>query len=495
VAAGFARLARLAREAAPVVESAGVLKPAAEASLRPEQRPPPGLWRLWQCLAGRGWGKSQAGSHFALDRAERWPGSRGAIAAATHDDLVKTCLYGESGIMSLAARPPRHVKGENPRLVWPNGSSALLLTAEKPDRARGPNLHWCWGDETMAWPKLDQPGSLWHNIEMALRLPARKGWVGYPGPQVCVTTTPRGRQWLRKKVAEWEAAGGVWPGNAVAGGIALTRGRTLDNAANLDPTFLADLVARYSGTAWGRQELEGLLLLDAEGALWSSDLIATHRRSAHPPLVYVAVGVDPSVGEGSEKADACGIVAAGVCERGEVWVLADHTLNAPPGVWARKTDAARELHRANMVVPEKNQGGKLVEDALRNVNANMPITTVHASESKRARAEPIAGLYEQGLVHHVGDPAALLALEQEMTGWDAWSEKSPNRIDALVWVITHLLPFVRGGQASAERAALALKAEQERQGVTAQALEAAELRAMLTRQAGLDGSGRRRGRR
>lgn len=468
-----------------------MLRPAAEASLRSEQRPPSGAWRLWLTLAGRGWGKSQAGSNFALECAERWPGSRGAIAAATHDDLVKTCLYGESGIMTLAARPPRHVKGENPRLEWPNGSQAMLLTAEKPDRARGPNLHWVWGDELMAWPKIDQKGSLWHNIEMALRLPARPGWEGYAGPRVCVTTTPRGRMWLRQKLDAWEKAGGKWPEHPVAGSTAVTRGRTLDNAANLDPTFLAELLALYAGTAWGRQELEGLMLLDAEGALWSSDLIATHRRPEHPPLVYVALGVDPSVGEGDVAADACGIVAVGVCARGELWVLADHTMHGPPGAWARKADGAMTLHHGNMAVAEVNQGGQLVEDNLRNVNPQMPVTKVHAAQAKRARAEPIAGLYEQGLVHHVGAPDALLALEQEMTGWDAWSEKSPNRIDALVWACTHLLPFVRGGQAAAERAAAELKAAQEAAGQTAQVREAAELRAQLARQAGLDGGGRR----
>lgn len=481
---------------APLAQFSGVLRPEFEATLRPDQRAPAGDWLTWLLLAGRGFGKTFALAAFASECAERWPGSRGFIAAATLADVRDTVLQGESGLLTVAARPPRYLESKG-HLLWPNGSRALVLTAEKPARGRGKQYHWGVADEVMIWPGLDKPGSLWGQLEIGLRLPARPGWLDWRGPRCAVATTPQSKPWLRRKLAEALLPDGT---TARAGSTwSVTRGRTLDNRANLDPKRLAALLAELQGTPWGRQELDGEMLTDAEGALWSSEGIERHRRPEHPMLSYVVVAVDPSVGDGT--GDACGIVVVGVCERGELWVLADYTVNGPPELWAARVAAARHAHSADLVVAEKNQGGELVRQALLNADVGMPITLVVASKGKRARAEPISGLYAVGLVHHVS-PLVMLAgavdplagLESELTGWAPHDEDSPNRLDALVWGCTQLLPHVRGGQAMRERAAHLLAEAQRQSLASEEERDRAIVREQLAKQAGLAGR-RRSGRR
>ena len=208
---------------------------------------------------------------------------------------------------------------------------------------------------------------------------------------------------------------------------------------HLPPEYLASVRAAYAGTRWGRQELDGELIEDAAGALWTRDLIERQRVSAAPDLKRIVIGVDPPV---SENGDACGIVAVGIGEDKKAYVLADHSIaGASPERWARAVAAAVDLWQADRVVAEDNQGGNMVETVLRAADIMMPIKRAHASKSKSVRAEPIATLYEAGRVFHV---RTFLELEDQMCGLIAGGGyegpgRSPDRADALVWALSELM--------------------------------------------------------
>jgi phage terminase large subunit-like protein len=425
----LAQVARIARSLAPVKQTPEKVKGA----LRATQEPPDGDWRTWLVLAGRGWGKSLTLANQIVTWAEEHPGCRIGIAARTSADLRDTLLYGESGIMTQAIRPPRHV-AQRRRLEWPNGSQAILLSADEPRQGRGHNFHYAAADELMAWPHPERPGSLWHNLRLATRLP------GPLGTRLVAATTPLPSDLLRGMVADAEKG----PLTRV------TRGRTEENADNLSPDFLTETRGQWGGTRWARQELDGEILGDAEGALWSRDVNLTpYRVPSPPPLSYVVVGVDPSVGDGSGC--ACGIVVVGVGFDGHLYVLADYTLSAGPAEWAAAVIKARNDFKADLIVAEGNQGGQLVKQVLLGVDPWANVVIVNARRGKRARAEPVAALYDKGFVHHVGGDA-LTKLEDEMVSWGAYSEASPNRIDALVWGCTHLLPYTHDAVYQAEKA-------------------------------------------
>lgn len=424
----LAKVAGMARSLAPVVLTDRRVK----GDLRPTQLPPEGDWRTWLILAGRGWGKSLTLANLIVTWAEEHPGCRIGLAARTSADLRDTILYGESGILTQATRPPRHV-AQRRRLEWPNGSQAILLSADEPRQGRGHNFHYAAADELMAWPHPERPGSLWHNLRLATRLP------GPLGTRLVAATTPLPSDLLRSLVDD--AAKGT--------NTRVTRGRTEENAANLSPDFLTETRGQWEGTRWARQELDGEILGDAEGALWSRDVnLAPYKLAEAPPLSYVVVGVDPSVGDGSGC--ACGIVVVGVGFDGHLYVLADYTLSAGPAEWAAKVVQAVRAHNAQLIVAEGNNGGQLVKQVLLGVDPYANVVIVNARRGKRARAEPIALLYDKGLVHHVG--GGLTKLEDEQVSWGAYSEASPNRIDALVWACTQLLPYTHDAVYKAEKA-------------------------------------------
>lgn len=384
---------------------------------RPEQKPL-GDWLVYAYVAGRGAGKTRTGAEWAADRALSLPRSRGAIVAPTFADVRDTCIEGESGIGGVLRRRlpgldwDKAYNRSMAEIVLPNGSRLKGFAAVEPERLRGPQHHYAWADELAAW-KFPEA---WDQLQFGLRLGEH--------PCTVVTTTPKPTKLVRKLRTRADVGDGVqWVG-----------GSTFDNAANLSAAALAELRSQYEGTRLGRQELYAELLTDTPGALWTLGMLEEHRRTEHPELERVVVAIDPAVTSG-EDSDATGIVAAGIDAAGHVWVLADRTLRASPRDWARAAIDLYDEVAGDRIVAEVNNGGDLVTHVLRTVDTSVPVRTVHASRGKRVRAEPVAALYEQGRVHHVG---VLAELEEQMTTWTPESSESPDRLDALVWAITDL---------------------------------------------------------
>lgn len=379
---------------------------------RPEQMPPIAPWETWLVLAGRGFGKTRTGAEWVRAEAESGRRRRIALVGPTLRDVKKTMVEGEAGVISISPPwfRPLFVKSEL-RLVWPNGVVADLYSAERPDRLRGPNHDAAWADELAAWKHLEET---WDNLELTLRAGS--------DPKRVVTTTPKPRQGLKRLIAD--------PTTLV------TRGSTQANADNLAKGYVTRLERRYAGTRLGRQELDAEMLEDAEGALWNLKRLDTLRVAVPPDLKRVVVAIDPAVSTGSRSAET-GIVVAGLGEDGIGYVLKDLSGRRRPEEWAERAIAAFRAHRADRVVGEVNNGGDLVEATLRAVDPQIPFRAVSASRGKRIRAEPIAALYEQGRIRHVG---AMPKLEDQMVSWAPGEDAgSPDRVDALVWALTELM--------------------------------------------------------
>jgi phage terminase large subunit-like protein len=301
-------------------------------------------------------------------------------------------------------------------LRWPGGAVARLFAASEPEGLRGPQHSHAWCDEIAKWP---YGIATWDNLAMGLRLGAR--------PRIVATTTPRPVPLVRMLAARDD--------------VAVTGGRTEDNRKHLAADFLAAMEATYAGTRLGRQELAGELIAEAEGALWSRDLIERCRVRQAPEAARVVIGVDPPAGAGAAS-DACGIVVVALGGDGIGYVLEDASVQGlGPEGWARAVAAAAERHDADRVIAEANNGGAMVESVLRAASATLPVRLVHAARGKAARAEPVAVLYETGRVAHVG---AFPALEDELAGLlldgrYVGPGRSPDRADALVWAVHALL--------------------------------------------------------
>jgi phage terminase large subunit-like protein len=394
---------------------------------RPEQLPPSGDWDTWLYLAGRGAGKSRSGAEWVKAEVEGGGAGRLAFIAPTAADCRDTQVEGESGLMSLYAHVPS--KRDRPiyepskrRITWPNGALATLFSAEEPDRLRGPQHDRIWGDELAAW---DDPSGCYDMAMFGLRLGDR--------PRSLFTTTPRPIPLVRRLVADPTTA--------------ISRGSTYDNADNLPVSFLKKVRALYEGTRLGRQELYAEILDDNPGALWRWAMIED-ARVKNPPYDYLRVvtAIDPAVSS-REDSDETGIVTVGrarcFCkgaDKGEdhAFVIADDSAIMSPDEWAKKAAKAYTDHDCDRVIGEVNNGGDLVESNLRTLgNQNLAYRAVHASRGKMIRAEPIAGLYEQGKVHHIG---TFPKLEDQLTQWNPLVDKwSPDRLDALVWALTDLM--------------------------------------------------------
>lgn len=402
----LARLARL-----PPAQAA-VLRRRWDVWGRPDQQAPPGAWRTWLILAGRGWGKSRTGAEWVRAQATSGRASRIALVARTAADVRDVIVEGESGILAISPPHERPIwEPSRRRLTWPGGTIATTYSAEEPDQLRGPQHDAAWCDELAAWRYPDA----WDQLQMGLRLGS--------DPRVVVTTTPRPTPLVRALVASSTTV--------------VTRGRTADNARNLAPGVVEALAARYAGTRLGRQELDGEILDDAPGALWRrAQIDAARYAGPAPALRRIVVGVDPAA-SATAQSDETGIVVAGLGHDGRVYVLDDRSGTYSPEQWAARVVAAYREHRADRVVAEVNQGGDMVASVLRAVDASLPLSTVHARRGKALRAEPVAALYEQGRVSHVG---ALARLEDQMCAWDpTGDDRSPDRIDALVYAVSDLL--------------------------------------------------------
>lgn len=395
---------------------------------RPEQTAPATTWDNWLILAGRFWGKTRTGAEWVHEQAQKV--GRIALIARTAADIRDVMVEGESGIIATAhpARRPNYEPSKR-RLTWPNGCIATTFSAEEPDQLRGPQFEKAWCDETAAWKYADET---WNQLQMVLRLGKH--------PQAVITTTPRPTPLIKRIVGD--------------AGTVLTRGSTFDNRANMSKSFYERLIRNFEGTRLGRQELYAEILSDNPGALWKRDRIDDLRVRVHPPLRRVVVAVDPAVSSNATSAET-GIVVVGLGSDGHGYVLEDASMSESPAKWGAQVVTVYSKQKADRVVGEVNNGGDLVEaniiSAARDAKVQVAYKAVRASRGKLTRAEPVAALYEQGRVHHVG---AFPKLEDQLCDWDPTANQpSPDRLDALVWALTELMlgegpsvNFVGGGR-------------------------------------------------
>jgi len=398
------------------------------------QLPPPDeFWRVWLMMAGRGFGKTRAGAEWIFGLANVKPEARIALVGATIAEARSVMVEGVSGLLAVAKLHRRRIEWEPSlgRLSWPNGSQAQLYSGDNADGLRGPEFDFAWCDELAKWRQAE---TAWDNLQFGLR----RG----PRPRALVTTTPRPIQLLKR------IGGSEW--------TVTTHGKTSDNI-NLDPKVVEIMTATYAGTRIGRQELDGELIEDVEGALWTREMIegarvapfgapsTIHSSVNGPPprageeLDRIVVGVDPPAGVG-EGSDACGIVVAGAL--GEtLYVLEDASVRGlSPEGWANRVAAAAARWDTPLVVAEANNGGEMVRSVLKAADLGLKVRLVHASKGKSARAEPVALRFEAGRAYFAGE---FRELEDELAGMQAGGGyegpgRSPDRADAMVWALTAL---------------------------------------------------------
>jgi len=383
---------------------------------RENQTPPTGLWTAWILLAGRGFGKTRAGAEWVRAQVESGKAGRIALVARTPAEIRDTMIEGPSGLLSIC--PPwamPEYESTKKQLTWPNGATAFLFSSYEPDQLRGPQFDAAWCDELASWK---YPRDTWDTLAFALRFGV--------DPRCVVTTTPKPIALLRELVARPD--------------VVVTRGTTYDNEDNLAPGFYAHIRATYEGTRTGRQEIHADLLDQSEDALWDRQWIDDGRVERAPEsLVEVVVAIDPAVSSNPRSSET-GIVVAGVDSDKHCYVLADGSDRMSPSKWAERAIALYDKHSADRIIGETNNGGDLVREVLRTASGGKTFRfiAVNASRGKYARAEPISALYEQGKVHHVG---TFPDLEDQMCTWTPKNsyEISPDRMDALVWAISHLV--------------------------------------------------------
>ena len=390
-------------------------RPVEAGGARDNQKPPAWDWRTWVLCAGRGFGKTRTGAEWVNWIATTGQARRIGLIGATSADVRDVMIEGESGIMAIAADADRPLyEPSKRRLTWPNGAIATAYSADQPDRLRGPQHDALWADELCAWR---YPDDTWSMAMFGLRLGR--------DPKVVVTTTPRPIPLFKSLLKDSKAH--------------VTTGSTYENIANLAPAFVDEIIKRYEGTRLGDQELDAKILEDAEGALWKRDILDKNRVMQVPDLVKIFVSVDPKV---DAQADSeTGIIVVGLGRDRHGYLLDDASLNSTPEGWARQVVAAYHRHEANALVVEINQGGDMVTYTINTIQGGIPIRKVRASRSKATRAEPVAALYEQGRIHHVG---TFGVLEDQLCSW-VLGDKSPDRLDALVWGFTELMVSGRTG--------------------------------------------------
>jgi len=376
---------------------------------RDKQQLPPGDWMIWAIIAGRGFGKTRTGAETVRIWSDQVPIIH--VIGRTATDMRDTMIEGPAGI--LAIHPDRNKPKYEPskkRLTWPNGCKAQLFSADEPDVLRGPQCYKLWADELASW-KYEES---WDMALMGLRL----GDL----PQAIVTTTPRPIPIIKSLVTD--------PDNFI------TTGSTFENKENLSAVFFKKVVSKYEGTRLGRQELYAEILEDLEGALWTQKMIEIAHVSKAPSLIRIVVAIDPAV-TSEVDSDETGIIVAGIGEDERCYILEDLSGTYTPSEWARRAIGAYHQHKADRIIGEANNGGDLIEQVIRTLQGDVSYSKVHASRGKVTRAEPVVALYEQHKIKHVG---SLPALETQMTTWAAKEgEKSPDRVDALVWAVSELM--------------------------------------------------------
>ena len=404
---------------------------------RPEQLEPEGKdWNVWWINAGRGFGKTRAGAEWVREQVKRGH-KRIAAVAATNSDILRVMVKGESGFLNICSSTDKNHKGQligyplwsptKRTLSWhkdgdhskPEVAVVEFYSAEEPERLRGPQFSCAWTDEVASWSKGEET---WSMLQFCLRLGKH--------PRICATTTPKSTALIRRLISDPKTH--------------VTIGSTFDNAANLADTYLQAVKDQYEGTRLGRQELYAEVMEEAEGALWTTDMLdkAQLDRKDLPQLNRIVVSIDPAV-TANKESDMTGIIVAGVDVNGKGYVLGDYTDRLSPQGWASKAIELYHHYQADRIVAERNQGGDMVRRTLEVEDETVPIKLVHASRGKFARAEPISALYERNLVHHVRNPEDghnLHELETQQRTWEPLgSIGSPDRLDALVWALTDLM--------------------------------------------------------
>jgi phage terminase large subunit-like protein len=384
------------------------------------QQWPEGAWRVWLIRAGRGFGKTRAGAEWISHIARNDPDARIALVGATIDEARQVMVEGPSGLLAVA-RTGEEIdwKPSKRELRMHSGAIAYLYSAASAEALRGPQHSAAWCDELGKW-RAQSGLAAWDNLMMGLRIGEE--------PRVIVTTTPRPTKLMRRVMQ--------------APDVKETLGRTRDNP-HLPGSFVAAMLAEYAGTRLGRQELDGEMIEDAQGALWTRAMIEACRAEGVPALRRVVIGVDPPAGVGR---DACGIVACGLGVDGISYVIEDASVHgASPEGWARAVAACAARVRADRVIAEANQGGAMVQSVLLGADITLPVRLVHACHGKSRRAEPVAVQYEQGKVRHaVPFPDLEDQLCGLVLGGGYEGPGSPDRADALVWAMTALLSGKRG---------------------------------------------------
>ncbi|MEA3016782.1 MAG: hypothetical protein QOI38_1504 [Sphingomonadales bacterium] len=401
---------------------------------------PEGDWRVWLVMAARGFGKTRVGAEWVWARTREVKGAEIALVGGTIDEVLQVMVEGESGLQARA-RTGEHARwvSSRRRVEFSNGAVAYAYSAERPEKLRGPQHHFAWCDELAKWPPSTGSGragkgeKAWDNLQMTMRLGTR--------PRIMVTTTPQPNPLMRRVKAMPE--------------LVETGGRMAENWT-LPACEVAALAALYAGTRTGRQELEGELIEEAQGALWPRELIEKSRvvgdshfslggagpdaitRESDCPWRRIVIGVDPP----ASAEGVCGIVVCGLGADGIGYVLADASVSGVSADgWARKVAATAAAWRADRVVAEKNQGGHMVESVLRAADEMLPLKLVHAAEGKALRAEPVAALFEGGRAKLAG---CFPELEDELAGLTIGGGyegpgRSPDRADAMVWALGELM--------------------------------------------------------
>lgn len=391
------------------------------------QEPPPGRWRYWLLLAGRGTGKTHTGSKMV----SAWAAKKKTlgngvilIGGRTHDEVVDSLILGSSGILAQTHPDfrPRFFRDE---VRWPNGVRGIIASGDEPKSFRRHNVAKAWLDEMAFWK---YPRECFREaFDPSLR-------VG-DLPQVIITTSPTKHPLIR----ELRDAGQ----DSKDTRHVYTNAHT-DTNPNLNPDAVRALHDLYDGTRIGLSELGGLILDEHSGALLTYRKIEETRiRKQHEPYDKIVVSVDPLGSDDSKKRvedpnerRECGIVVGGSYGK-HAAIIRDYSLAAEAKVWAAEAVRAYRENRANYILAETNFGGGMVEAMIKAIDDSVPVRVINAHRSKRLRAEPVAAKYEQGYVHHIGVHEIL---ESQWCNWiPGMSDWSPDRLDACVHLITDLL--------------------------------------------------------
>lgn len=385
------------------------LKTARDKQIAPDEQ-----YYIWLILAGRGWGKTRTGAQDIALFALRNPGTNCAVVAPTHGDLRRVCFGGPSGLLSIIPKDCfsksayKGYSSSTSEIRLQNGSKISGFAAQEPDRLRGPQFHRAWCDELAAWRYPETFDQLMFGLRLG------------DNPQCVITTTPKPSKIIKSLMEREDCF--------------ITRGNTFENEENLAESALAMLKDRYEGTTLGRQELYAEIVDNVEGALWTNKMIEDSRISDERELTQIIVAIDPAV-TANANSDETGILVVGKDANNSFYVLEDLSGRYSADKWGRMAIKAFYEWEADRIVAEVNNGGDLVERLLRSIDSDIPYRSVHATRGKLVRAEPIAALYEQGRVHHVG---MFPELEAQMCSYVGDIKTSPDRLDALVWGMTEL---------------------------------------------------------